>query len=66
MINTVKDSVLNICKNSTDTQITFEEVVNATGLSEPDVDKALRQLEKSGFIENVLYADDVPAIFYLR
>lgn len=41
----------------------FNYVVKSTGLSESDVDKALRQLLHAGFIKNPLFANNVPINF---
>ena len=64
MIDKVKKCIIEFYKtNSKDVAMDFDYVVKSTGLPEPDVDKALRQLADKGFVKNVLYADDVPAHF---
>lgn len=63
-MNNVKKCIIEFYKtNDKDICMDFDYVVKNTGLSEPDVDKALRQLIDKGFVKNVLYADDLPVNF---
>jgi len=64
MIDKVKNCIIEFYKtNSKDNTMDFDYIVKSTGLSESDIDKALRQLIDKGFLKNVLYADNVPFTF---
>ena len=64
MIDKVKKCIIEFYRtNSKDIVMDFNYVVKSTGLSESDVDKALRQLLHAGFIKNPLFADNVPINF---
>jgi predicted transcriptional regulator len=63
-LNKVKNCILDFYKtNGKNIAMDFNYVVKSTGLSESDVDKALRQLLHAGFIKNPLFADNVPINF---
>ena len=60
----VKSCIIDFYKtNDKEIYMGFDYVVKTTGLSESDVDKALRQLIDKGFIKDPQYADDVPVCF---
>jgi len=63
-LETVKACIIDFYKkNDKSISMDFNYVVTTTGLSESDVDKALRQLLRTGFIRNPLYANNVPVNF---
>ena len=64
MIDKVKKCIIEFYKTSDkDIYMDFDYVVKNTGLSESDVNKALRQLIDKGFVKDAQYADDVPVSF---
>ena len=64
MLDKVKKCIIEFYKtNDKDIYMDFDYVVKSTGLSESDVDKALRQLIDKGFVKNAQYADDLPVNF---
>jgi len=63
-LDKVKNCIIEFYKtNDKNIYMNFDYVVKNTGLSESNVDKALRQLIDKGFIKDVQYADDVPVNF---